>query len=102
VAVDGNGDVVVAGRFKDTVDFGGDPLTAAGASDAFVARYAGGSGAHMDSLRFGAEGNDLASAVSTNGTRTVVSGAFEDTVAFGGNSLSAADGADLFLLQVEQ
>lgn len=38
VAVDGNGNVYVAGQFNGTGDFGGVALTAAGGRDAFVAR----------------------------------------------------------------
>lgn len=38
IAVDAAGDVIVAGGFTGTVDFGNGPLTAGGA-DAFVARY---------------------------------------------------------------
>lgn len=39
VAVDGSGNVILAGRFTGTVDFGGGPLTSAGGYDIFVAKY---------------------------------------------------------------
>jgi hypothetical protein len=39
VAVDGSDNVVVTGHFGGTVDFGGGPLTSAGAGDIFVASY---------------------------------------------------------------
>ena len=39
VATDGLGDVVIAGEFGGTVDFGGGPLTSAGISDIFVAKF---------------------------------------------------------------
>src|SRR5262249_28945947 len=38
VAVDGNGNVYVAGQFNGTGDFGGVTLTSAGGRDAFVAK----------------------------------------------------------------
>lgn len=40
LAVDGEGGLVVAGEIRETVDFGGRSLSALGAGDAFVARYA--------------------------------------------------------------
>ena len=38
VAVDGNGNVIIAGYFEGAVDFGGDNLTSAGGEDVFVAK----------------------------------------------------------------
>jgi hypothetical protein len=40
VAVDGSADVLVSGRFRGTVDFGGGSLVSAGGDDAFLAKYA--------------------------------------------------------------
>ncbi len=40
IAVDGAGDVLVTGRFRGRVDFGGGPLTSAGSRDIFVAKFA--------------------------------------------------------------
>ena len=39
IAVDGEGDVLVTGFFEGTVDSGGGPLTSAGGSDIFFAKY---------------------------------------------------------------
>ena len=39
VTVDGSGDAVLTGHFTGTVDFGGGPLTSAGAKDIFLARF---------------------------------------------------------------
>ena len=38
VATDGTGNVLVTGSFGGTVDFGGGPLTSAGADDIFLLR----------------------------------------------------------------
>ena len=52
VATDTDGNVVVTGKFYGTVDFGGGPLTSAGDSDVFVAKFDG-AGKHLWSKRFG-------------------------------------------------
>ena len=52
VATDTDGNVVVTGKIYGTVDFGGGPLTSAGDSDVFVAKFDG-AGKHLWSKRFG-------------------------------------------------
>ncbi len=59
VAVDGDGNVVVAGYFVNTVDFGGGPLTSAGGSDVFAVKLSG-DGEHLWSQRFGGTSDDFA------------------------------------------
>src|SRR4029077_20154747 len=39
IAIDSSGNVVVAGPFQGTVDFGGGPLTSAGVYDIYIAKY---------------------------------------------------------------
>ena len=99
VAVDANGDAVVTGRFKSTVDFGSGALTAAD-SDVFVAKYAGGTGAPLWSRGYGGPGVDMGNAVATAGTRIVVTGSFESAADFSGTLLRTAGFSDLFLLSV--
>ena len=97
VAVDGSGNTVVAGYFAGTVDFGGGPLTAAGANDIVVAKYSG-SGAHLWSRRFGGTGDDQAEAVAVDaGGNIVVAGTFSNTVDFGGGPLTSVSSADIFV-----
>src|SRR5439155_1497672 len=61
IAVDAGGDVVIAGKFQQNVDFGGGAsLTSAGANDAFVARLASTDGATRWAKRFGAASQDRA------------------------------------------
>jgi PKD repeat protein len=100
IGVDSNDDVVVTGRFKDTVDFGGGPFVAAGASDAFVARYRGTTGTHLSSQKLGGPATDIANKVAMVGTRALVTGSFERTSTFADTSLTSAGHADLFLLSV--
>src|SRR5439155_11265907 len=97
IAVDGNGDVVVAGDFSGTVDFGGGLLTSAGTKDIFVAKYSGADGSHQWSKRYGGTGDDHASGVTLdNGGNVGLTGSFKGTVDFGGGAL-ITPGADMFV-----
>src|SRR5678815_18543 len=55
VAVDGSGNVVVAGTFQNVANFGGGNFTSAGSYDIFLAKYSA-SGVHQWSRRFGSTG----------------------------------------------
>lgn len=93
------GDVVVAGSFQLTVDFGGGGLTSAGLSDAFVARLGSG-GAHVWSRRFGGASNDVAyGAGAQSDDGVVVSGSFSGTADFAGMALSTFGSNDGFLVK---
>jgi len=97
IAVDGSGNVVVAGYFSGTVNFGGGNLVSAGNLDIFVAKY-NASGAHLWSRRFGGAGNDICRAVAVDGSgNVVVTGSFSNTVNFGGSDLVSAGNVDVFV-----
>lgn len=99
VAVDPDGNILVAGRFEDTVDFGGGPLTSAGGSDGFVAKLAP-DGTHIWSKRFGGAGSDEGASVASSATGDLfLTGSFEGTVDFGGQTLTSAGMTDVFLAQ---
>jgi Bacterial Ig domain/Putative binding domain, N-terminal len=90
IAVDGNGDVAVAGSFQQTVNFGGASFTSAGNYDMFVAKYSGATGNHLWSLSGGGSGYDFGNAIAfdSNGN-VVVTGEFYGTANIGGNTLSS-------------
>jgi hypothetical protein len=97
VAVDGAGNVIVAGRFAGTVNFGGGAFTSAGGSDIFVAKYNAG-GTHQWSQRFGSTSTDICRGAASDATGdVVVTGEFTGTVNFGGSALASAGGTDVFL-----
>jgi FlgD Ig-like domain len=97
IAVDGSGNVVVAGYFAGTVNFGGGNLVSAGNIDIFVAKY-NASGVHQWSRRFGGASNDLSRAVAVDGSgNVVVAGYFQGTVNFGGSDLVSAGVQDIFV-----
>jgi PKD repeat protein len=99
VVMDSSGNVLVTGYALKAVDFGGGSLTALGGTDAFVAKYAATSGAHMWSRRIGGPANDYGYGITVNpSTNDVyVTGAFEHTANFGGTSLTPWGGSDAFL-----
>lgn len=100
VAFNSTGDVFVTGSFELSADFGGGEVTAAGGSDIFVARLAGSTGATVASATFGGTGADVGYAVTTQGARLYVGGAFRDSIAFGSLSGTAAGATDAFVVEL--
>ncbi|MEK7576503.1 MAG: SBBP repeat-containing protein [Patescibacteria group bacterium] len=97
LAVDGSGNVVVGGLFAGVGDFGGGPLSGAGGSDIFVAKYTA-AGGHVWSRRFGAASNDNVNGLTVDGGGNVlVTGDFTDTVDFGGGPVSSPVYSDMFI-----
>jgi hypothetical protein len=101
VSATSDGGALVTGYFRNTVDFGGGPLTSAGSWDIFVLRL-GSSGNHVWSRRYGSVSNDRghgASATSDGGA--LVTGYFRGTVDFGGGPLNSAGLLDIFVLKLD-
>src|SRR5207244_2972967 len=65
VATDTNGNLIVAGYFSGTVNFGSGALTSAGGQDIFVAKYSP-SGTCLWAARFGGSGDDEALGVAVD------------------------------------
>jgi hypothetical protein len=100
VAVDARGNIYVQGVFRDTADWGGQPLTAHGGSDndIVLAKYDA-NGAHVWSHGFGNAFNDVAGglAVDPAGNVTMV-GSFDKSVSFGpGDDHTSLGEADAFV-----
>jgi len=99
VAGDGSGNVVVAGFFVGTVDFGGGNLVSMGSADIFLAKF-NSSGVLQWSQRFGSVGDDIGDDIAVDGSgNVVVTGYFEGTVNFGGGNLVSAGSFDIFLAE---
>ncbi len=83
VAVDGAGNVIVAGFFTGTLVLGGTVLVSQGAEDIFVAKLDAG-GAPLWARCFGGPGTDRASSVAIGpGDSVFVAGGFRGLVTFG-------------------
>jgi hypothetical protein len=90
VAIDGAGNVLVAGESDQTIDLGGGPLTPLGQTDVWVVKY-NASGGHLWSRRIGGQSTDAVTGVEFDGAGNVfLEGNFRWTADFGGISLTAA------------
>lgn len=107
IAVDGAGNVFIAGNFNGTVDFDPGPgaknLTSAGGFDAFLAKYDG-DGALLWAHQLGANQFEEARSIALDTSGNVfVAGIFNGTVDFDPGpanvELQAAGSSDLFLAQ---
>ena len=100
VATDLSGNVIIAGSFEGTVDFGGGTLTS-GYRDAYVAKFDA-AGVHQWSQRFGdalpQECYDVATDASGN---IFITGTFSGTVDFGGGVLSSAGVSDIYVAKFD-
>jgi hypothetical protein len=101
VAVDGSGNVVIAGYFNGSADFGGGVLHNMGAYDTFLAKYDA-NGTHLWSKRLGGDGYDHAFAVGLDRNGNVlVAGFFDGNADFGGGMLPTSEGVDVFVAKYD-
>lgn len=98
VAFDSQGNVVLAGTFSGTVDFGAGPVTSAGDQDVFLLALDP-SGALLWSLTFGGPSTESGVRVAVGpGDRVVLFGTFVGTIDLGGDcSLTSAGLTDVFV-----
>jgi len=99
VAIDADGNVLVTGVFRATVNFGGGPLEAqAGKFATFVAKFDA-AGSHRWSDGFGGTtGSSEGFGITTDGDGNVlVTGSATGTVNFGGGSLDGSSQRDIFV-----
>ena len=101
VAIDGSGNIVVAGMFTGTMNIGGTPLVSAGVYDVFLAKFDP-SGAVQWSRRFGGTGTDGATGVAVDAAGNVaITGSYQSTVNFGGSPLVSRGGDDIFVAKFD-
>lgn len=101
IALDSNGDLIVAGTFRQAIT-AGVALTSQGSSDGYVVKLAGSTGTVIWARRFGGLGADRISGVAVDSSGNVyVSGTFESVVDFGGGTVSATGGIAAFVLKLD-
>ncbi len=96
IGVDDAGDVIIAGGFQASVDFGGGILTSAGSLDVFVAKYDS-DGAHLWSQQYGDWNVDYATALGLDVDKILVGGHFADSIDFGGGVITVDPTADFLV-----
>lgn len=100
VATDESGNVIIAGFFRGTVNFGGSNLISVGGIDIFVAKF-NGAGVHQWSQRFGDASDQRAFSVATGLDASLfVTGYFSGTVNFGGSDLTSVGSSDIFVVKL--
>jgi len=93
VAVDNNGDVLLAGSFEKSIDFGGGPYTSAGDQDIFLAKFSGTDGSYRWSNRFGSTNADTALALTSNpNSQVLITGTCRGPIDLGGGLFLADAG----------
>lgn len=98
VTSDGSGNLVMTGRFYDTVNFGGTTFASAGFNDIVVAKYKMADGSHVWSRQYGGSGLDAGIAVAVDSAGDIyVTGRFQNTVNFGGGPHTAVGMTSTFL-----
>jgi hypothetical protein len=102
LAVDPFGNMILAGSFASTVNFGGGVLTSAGSTDAFVAKFDS-SGVYQWAKQYGDNAEQDASGVAVDGCGNIfVTGNFSGSVNFGTGSLTAvANEPNAFLAKID-
>ena len=92
--------VIVAGNFSSTIDFGGGTtLTSLGSSDIFIAKYSP-TGTLLWAKRFGGTSPDMVTSIVLDSSgNIVITGYFAGTTSFGGSSLTSAGGYDIFIAE---
>jgi F5/8 type C domain/Beta-propeller repeat/Fibronectin type III domain len=87
IDMDGGGNVLITGQFKNTIDFGCGSLTSAGGYDVFVAKFSS-SGSCSWSKRFGDASDQVGTGVAVDSSGNVyLTGYFQGTVNFGGSDI---------------
>jgi hypothetical protein len=101
VSTDASGNVIVAGRFAGTLDFGGGTLTSGGSDDVFVAKFTP-DGTHLWSKRFGDASAQYATDVTVDGSGNVtITGYLDGSIDFGGGTLTGAGSIDIFVAKFD-
>lgn len=99
VAADSTGAVLLTGTFQGTLNFGV-PLTSAGATDVFAAKFTS-AGIDVWARSFGDTGGDAAIDVDTDAANAVIlTGSFLGTVDFGLGPVASNGATDAFVMKI--
>lgn len=99
LAVDSDGNVSISGNFAGNINIDGQPLTSS-STDVFVAKFSP-AGDCLWAGRFGGAGFDSSADLAVDSTgHAIITGFFQETTDFGGQTLTSAGSLDIFLCRV--
>lgn len=102
MAISANDEIFLTGRFSTSIDFGGQIYPATGAVDGYLAQFDASTGAHVQSMRFGAGGSIFPQAMAIDGAGHVyIEGSFDGQLGLGAMPLASTDGTDEFTAKLE-
>ncbi|MCK5796794.1 MAG: hypothetical protein KAI47_06420 [Deltaproteobacteria bacterium] len=97
VVVDKSGNVTITGRFQNTLDFGGGPITSHGGSDVFLASFTS-AGVHRWSKGFGGIPNEAGRRLAVDSAGNIFLGAhLAGTGDPGGGPITSVGNADILV-----
>lgn len=99
VTVDSGGNIILAGYFMDTIDFGNGTgaLTSAGGSDVFIAKFTA-AGVPVWAKRFGSSGNEYVTCIALDASGNIfIGGYFNGTTDLGTGPITSSYGNDAFV-----
>jgi hypothetical protein len=100
IAADSLGNVIISGKFKGTLSFGGDEMVAAGDTDSYVAKLSSAK-VYIWSKSFGGQEADEAGPIAVLPDGAIVfSGASVGSVNYGGGALRGGGGTDIPLVKL--
>jgi len=100
-AVDGSGNVLVAGSFGATVDFGQGPVTTTGYDDGFVVKYDASGATQWSSVFTGSQSQMAMSVHADQAGNVIAGGHFYGASTFAGTSLTASNtNSEMFLVKL--
>ena len=103
MATDSQNNIILTGVFRGTYNFGSQSITTTGqwdTDDCFVAKYSG-AGSVVWAQNFGGTSGDNGNYVAVNPSGSpLVTGAFQGSGTFAGQSLTTAGGLDSFLIKL--
>jgi cysteine-rich repeat protein len=101
IAVDTTGNVLLAGYFGGTADFGGGALDSTGLSDIFAVKLDT-QGQHLWSRRFGGpDGEDVRAIAVDSAGNVLLTGYFRGTADFSGGTLYSTGLSDIFAVKLD-
>ncbi|MDI1478385.1 SBBP repeat-containing protein [Polyangium sp. y55x31] len=102
IAVDSEGNILLVGYFRGTLDLGGGSLVSAGSRDIFAAKLAP-DGGHIWSKSFGGPNTQLGRGIAADDEGNVfIAGTIWGSADFGGGPLTSAGWEDMFVAKLDK